>query len=414
MAEVRFEHVYKAYGENTPVIRDLNLQIVDHEFLVLVGPSGCGKSTALRMIAGLEEITSGDLLIGERRVNDVAPKDRDIAMVFQNYALYPHMSVYDNMAFSLKLHHASKTEIDARVDRAARMLGITDYLKRKPRELSGGQRQRVALGRALVREPKVFLLDEPLSNLDAKLRVQTRAEIARLHQATQTTFVYVTHDQVEAMTMGDRIAVMNAGVIQQLGTPQELYDHPANLFVAGFIGSPAMDFFEARLVKQSDGSATAVIGKGADEQQAVPLTGAAAEEAAGHALPGAGRPVIVGIRPEDFSLDGAGVAGAGRAASSAGAASGATAADASSPTMAGVVDVAEHLGNEQLVYLKLPGAYVPEQAETKGTVARIGPDVRINPGDRITLRLDTSKLHVFDAETQNRIPSLTTTAAATA
>jgi multiple sugar transport system ATP-binding protein len=427
MAEVRFEHVYKAYGENTPVIRDLNLQIYDHEFLVLVGPSGCGKSTALRMIAGLEEITSGDLSIGERRVNDVAPKDRDIAMVFQNYALYPHMSVYDNMAFSLKLHHASKQEIDERVDRAARMLGITDYLKRKPRELSGGQRQRVALGRALVREPKVFLLDEPLSNLDAKLRVQTRAEIARLHQATQTTFVYVTHDQVEAMTMGDRIAVMNAGVIQQLGTPQELYDHPANLFVAGFIGSPSMDFFEARLVKQADGSAAAVIGPststgtstspstgmgmdmdmgtgtgmGAEQPQAVPLTGAAAEEAAGHALAGAGRPVIVGIRPEDFALDGAGTGAA-------------SASDPSTPTMSGVVDVAEHLGNEQLVYLRLPGAYVPEQAETKGTVARIGPDVRITPGDRITLRLDTSKLHVFDADTKQRIPSLSTPATATA
>ncbi len=397
MADVRFEHVYKSYTEGTPVIRDLNLHVKDHEFLVLVGPSGCGKSTALRMIAGLEEITDGDLYIGDRRVNDVAPKDRDIAMVFQNYALYPHMSVYDNMAFSLKLHHVSKEEIADRVDKAARMLGITDYLKRKPRELSGGQRQRVALGRALVREPKVFLLDEPLSNLDAKLRVQTRAEIARLHQATHTTFVYVTHDQVEAMTMGDRIAVMSAGEIQQLGTPQELYDHPANLFVAGFIGSPAMDFFNARLVKQPDGSAVAIIGQGAETQK-VSLTGAAAEAAAGHATSGEGRPVIIGIRPEDFSLDGA--AGA------------ASATDASAPTMSGLVDVAEHLGNEQLVYLRLPGAYVPEQSETKGTVARIGPSVRVNPGDRITLRLDTSKIHVFDYDTQNRIPSLAAAASA--
>jgi multiple sugar transport system ATP-binding protein len=360
------------------------------------------------MIAGLEEISEGDLFIGTRRVNDIAPKDRDIAMVFQNYALYPHMSVYDNMAFSLKLHHATKAEISDRVDKAARMLGISDYLARKPRELSGGQRQRVALGRALVREPQVFLLDEPLSNLDAKLRVQTRAEIARLHQATQTTFVYVTHDQVEAMTMGDRIAVMNAGVIQQLGTPQELYDHPANLFVAGFIGSPSMDFFTARLVKQADGGAVATIGQGSETQR-LPLTGQAAEEATGHATAGEGRPVIIGIRPEDFALDSASAASA---ASANGAGSG---SDASSPTMTGVVDVAEHLGNEQLIYLRLAGAYVPEQAETKGTVARIGPDVHVTPGDRITLRLDTSKLHVFDAETRNRIPSLSpSTAAATA
>jgi multiple sugar transport system ATP-binding protein len=330
-------------------------------------------------------------------VNDVEPKDRDIAMVFQNYALYPHMTVYDNMAFSLKLRKASKAEIDDRVNKAARVLGITEYLKRKPRELSGGQRQRVALGRALVREPKVFLLDEPLSNLDAKLRVQTRAEIARLHQATQTTFVYVTHDQVEAMTMGDRIAVMNAGIIQQLGTPQELYEHPSNLFVAGFIGSPAMDFFEARLVKQPDGSAVAVIGQGSETQR-LPLRGQSAEEAAGHATPGEGRPVVVGIRPEDFALDGA--------------AGPASASDPSAPTMSGLVDVAEHLGNEQLVYLRLPGAYVPEQAETKGTVARIGPDARVSPGDRITLRLDTSKLHVFDADTKNRIPNVAVPATA--
>ncbi len=264
MAEVHFDHVYKTYGDTTSyVIRDLNLEIVDHEFLVLVGPSGCGKSTALRMIAGLEEISSGDLFIGGRRVNDVAPKDRDIAMVFQNYALYPHMSVFQNMAFSLKLKGMSRDEIDRRVQRAAAMLDIGAYLQRKPKQLSGGQRQRVALGRAIVREPQVFLMDEPLSNLDAKLRVQTRAEIARLHQQVPVTTVYVTHDQVEAMTMGDRIAVLNAGVIQQLGTPQELYDHPSNLFVAGFIGSPSMDFFNARLVRTGAG-AEVQIGEGAD------------------------------------------------------------------------------------------------------------------------------------------------------
>src|SRR5215469_4810763 len=252
MAEVRFDHVYKRYGDNTPVITDLNLEVLDREFLVLVGPSGCGKSTALRMIAGLEDISEGDLYIGDRRMNDVAPKDRDIAMVFQNYALYPHMNVFDNLAFSLKLRHMDKAEIDRRVRKAAEMLGIGPYLQRKPGQLSGGQRQRVALGRALVREPQVFLMDEPLSNLDAKLRVQTRAEIARLHQQVPVTTVYVTHDQIEAMTMGDRIAVLNAGVIQQLGTPQELYDSPANLFVAGFIEGLPMKPATKRLASLSD------------------------------------------------------------------------------------------------------------------------------------------------------------------
>jgi multiple sugar transport system ATP-binding protein len=377
MADVRFDHVYKSYNERVQVIRDLNLEINDHEFLVLVGPSGCGKSTALRMIAGLEEITDGDLFIGGRRVNDVAPKDRDIAMVFQNYALYPHMSVYDNMAFSLKLHHATKAEITDRVDKAARMLSITDYLARKPRELSGGQRQRVALGRALVREPKVFLLDEPLSNLDAKLRVQTRAEIARLHQATHTTFVYVTHDQVEAMTMGDRIAVMNAGVIQQLGTPQQLYDTPSNLFVAGFIGSPSMDFFNAKLTKSGDGGASLVIGEGTDTHT-LTLSGENAQ-LAGQAT-AEGRAVIAGVRPEDFSL----------------------ASDGASNTLTGTIDVVEHLGNEQLVYLRLPGAMVPEASETKGSTARIAPDVHVKIGDRITLAVDTRRLHVFDPATTNR------------
>jgi multiple sugar transport system ATP-binding protein len=379
MADVRFEHVYKSYGDNPPVITDLNLEIADHEFLVLVGPSGCGKSTALRMIAGLEDITQGNLYIGDRVVNDVAPKDRDIAMVFQNYALYPHMTVFDNMAFALTLRHTPKAEIQQSVERAAQMLGITPYLKRKPRELSGGQRQRVALGRALVRDPRVFLLDEPLSNLDAKLRVQTRAEISRLHLATGTTFIYVTHDQVEAMTMGDRIAVLNAGIIQQLGTPQELYDHPANLFVAGFIGSPSMDFFEVNLHRKGDGKAEIVVGKG-DDAQRLTLQGHAAEVATGQA-PGAGdtsdgRPLIVGIRPEDFSLDGA--------------------QSGDGATISGVVDVVENLGNEQLVYVRLPGAYVPEASETKGSTARLGAGARVSPGERISLRVDTSRLHFFD------------------
>ncbi len=246
MAGVIYEHVTKKFGD-VAAVNDLNLDIKDKEFLVLVGPSGCGKTTALRLLAGLEEVSSGDIKIGERVVNDVAPKDRDIAMVFQSYALYPHMSVYDNMAFGLRLRKTPKTEIDKRVKEAADILGIGELLQRKPKQLSGGQRQRVALGRAIVREPKVFLMDEPLSNLDAKLRVQTRAEISKLHQRLETTFIYVTHDQTEAMTMGTRIAVMKNGILQQLDTPQNLYDYPTNMFVAGFIGSPAMNFFDAKV-----------------------------------------------------------------------------------------------------------------------------------------------------------------------
>ncbi|HEU5438036.1 MAG TPA: sn-glycerol-3-phosphate ABC transporter ATP-binding protein UgpC [Ktedonobacterales bacterium] len=400
MADVRFEHVTKRYGQQAPVIMDLNLSVADHEFLVLVGPSGCGKSTALRMIAGLEEISEGDLYIGDRRVNDVAPKDRDIAMVFQNYALYPHMSVRDNMAFSLKLRHLPAAEVEARASKAAEMLGLGPYLSRKPRELSGGQRQRVALGRALVREPRVFLLDEPLSNLDAKLRVQTRAEIARLHLATRTTFVYVTHDQVEAMTMGDRIAVLNAGVIQQLGAPPQLYDTPANLFVAGFIGSPTMNFFNARLVRGGEGGAAASVvfsasGDAARSAPTVPLGGVLAQQLAGHAQAGEGRPVVVGIRPEHLGL-----------------------APADTPgTLAGTVDVVEHLGNEQLVYVKAPGAILPEAAakpleaaphdlESTGTpsvVVRIGAGTRVSPGDRVVLAFEADHLHVFDPATTNRL-----------
>ena len=251
MASVTFDHVWKKYGD-VVAVQDLNLAIEDQEFLVLVGPSGCGKTTALRCLAGLEEITEGQVLIGDQVVNDVAPKDRDIAMVFQSYALYPHMSVYDNMAFGLKLRKMPKDQIDARVQESAKILGIESLLKRKPKELSGGQRQRVAVGRAIVREPKVFLFDEPLSNLDAKLRVQTRAEISKLHKRLATTFIYVTHDQTEAMTMATRIAVMNKGKLQQLDTPQVLYDHPASLFVAGFIGSPALNFFNGKVTSEGD------------------------------------------------------------------------------------------------------------------------------------------------------------------
>jgi multiple sugar transport system ATP-binding protein len=380
MAEVRFEQVDKSYGGKAKVIEDLNLHIRDHEFLVLVGPSGCGKSTILRMIAGLEEITSGDLYIGERRVNDVAPKDRDIAMVFQNYALYPHMSVYENMAFALKLRHIKKEEIQQRVKRAAATLGIEEYLQRKPRELSGGQRQRVALGRALVREPQVFLLDEPLSNLDAKLRVQTRAEISRLHTQTGTTFVYVTHDQVEAMTMGDRIAVLNNGVIQQLGTPSELYNQPANLFVAGFIGSPAMNLFNARLLRGADG-AQVVIGDGA-EARTLRLAGTPADTIAGQATSD-GRSVIAGIRPEDLRL----------------------ASEGSENTLAGTAEVVEHLGNEQVVYLRAPGMVASKGTEgTDGAsvTARVSAGADLRPGAQVTLQPDLAHLHVFDPATGQR------------
>src|SRR6266480_2960341 len=257
MASVRFEHINKYFGK-VEVVHDINLTVNDHEFVVLVGPSGSGKSTILRMVAGLDEPSGGHLYIGDRVVNRVAPKDRNIAMVFQNYALYPHMDVSDNMAFSLKIHRVPKKERDKQVQQAARMLGLQAYLQRKPKELSGGQRQRVALGRAIVREPEVFLMDEPLSNLDAQLRVATRAEIIDLHQRIQTTVIYVTHDQTEAMTMGSRIAVLNAGIIQQLGAPQELYDHPSNLFVAAFIGSPSMNLFPGAKVV-SDGNKMRIV-----------------------------------------------------------------------------------------------------------------------------------------------------------
>src|SRR5512136_1819045 len=251
MASVKYDHVYKRYGE-VVAVNDLCIDIADKEFLVFVGPSGCGKTTSLRLLAGLEEISDGNIYIGDRLVNDVAPKDRDIAMVFQSYALYPHMTVYENMAFGLKLRKTPKAEIDRRVKEAAGILGIDKLLDRKPKQLSGGQRQRVAVGRAIVREPKVFLFDEPLSNLDAKLRVETRSEISKLHQRLGTTFIYVTHDQTEAMTMGTRIAVMKDGLLQQIDTPQALYDRPGNIFVAGFIGSPAMNFFDVKL-KSGDG-----------------------------------------------------------------------------------------------------------------------------------------------------------------
>ncbi len=391
MAEVRFEHVTKRYNEKATIISDLNLDIRNHEFLALVGPSGCGKSTALRMIAGLEEVTDGDLYIADRRVNDVAPKDRDIAMVFQNYALYPHMSVRDNMAFSLHLRRMSSADIERRVKQAASMLGLGDYLARRPRELSGGQRQRVALGRALVREPQVFLLDEPLSNLDAKLRVQTRAEIARLHRLTGTTFVYVTHDQVEAMTMGERIAVLNGGIVQQLGAPQELYDAPTNLFVAGFIGNPAMNFLAARLVAAGDGGATlALAGADGAAPCAVALSATLAQRVASQASSGAGRAVYVGIRPEHLR----------------------PAADGAPNTLGGVVELVEHLGAEQLLHITMPGVVVNEAQVAEAAqdapiaprvVARVAAESHFMPGDNITLAVDIDHLHIFDPATTQRL-----------
>ncbi len=280
--------------EGVVAVQQFSLEIQDKEFIVLVGPSGCGKSTTLRMVAGLEEITEGDLIIGDKRMNDVAPKDRDIAMVFQNYALYPHMTVYDNMAFSLKLKKVPKAEIDKKVREAAEILDITQYLNRKPKALSGGQRQRVAIGRAIVRDPAVFLMDEPLSNLDAKLRNQMRAEIIKLRQKIDTTFIYVTHDQTEAMTLGDRIVIMRDGFIQQIGTPQEVFEHPANLFVAGFIGSPQMNFFDAKLVKNGDTytveCAGAVVDLPADKQAALKANGVEAQD------------ITIGIRPDHIVL----------------------------------------------------------------------------------------------------------------
>ena len=291
MASISLNHIKKVYPGDIEVISDLNLQIKDKEFVVLVGPSGCGKSTTLRMIAGLEEISDGEMYIGDRKVNDVAPKDRDIAMVFQNYALYPHMTVYKNMAFALKLRKTPKDEIDRKVHEAAKVLDIEHLLNRKPKQLSGGQRQRVALGRAMVRDPAVFLLDEPLSNLDAKLRTQMRTEIIKLHQKLDTTFVYVTHDQTEAMTMGDRIVVMKGGEIQQADTPQTLYDHPCNLFVAGFIGSPQMNFMDAELGRDADGYKLTF----ADQSLHFAGSDALSEYV--------GKTVVFGIRPENLHAE---------------------------------------------------------------------------------------------------------------
>jgi multiple sugar transport system ATP-binding protein len=359
MATVTFEDVNKSYGD-FQAVKNLDLEIGDGEFMVLVGPSGCGKTTSLRMIAGLEEITTGTLKIGDRVVNDVPPKDRDIAMVFQSYALYPHMSVRENLAFGLKLRKVPKAEIDRRVNEAAETIQLQKLLDRKPKELSGGQRQRVALGRAIVREPAVFLMDEPLSNLDAKLRVQTRAEIARLHQRLKTTVVYVTHDQVEAMTMGSRIAVMNEGLLQQVGTPQTLYDTPINRFVAGFIGSPSMNFVEVHM--EGSGESARLVGPA---EWSIPLPTRYRDAA----TPKAGKTLVAGFRPEHLDI--------GEASSGVGA-------------FRARADVVEYLGNEELLHVN---------AADQDIVAIVGSEHRVRPGDIVNLVLPLDKLHLFDGET---------------
>ena len=356
MANVVFDHIKKQYGDQAPVIKDLSLRVEDKEFLVLVGPSGCGKSTALRMIAGLEEISDGFLSIGDRVVNDIPPKSRDIAMVFQNYALYPHMTCYENMAFALKLRKVHKDEIRKRVIEAAKSLEIEHLLERKPKALSGGQRQRVAIGRAIVREPKVFLMDEPLSNLDAKLRVSMRSEIKKLHQRLQTTFVYVTHDQTEAMTLGDRIAVMKGGDLQQLATPHEVYNRPANLFVATFIGSPQMNLLEGKMTVS--GTAATIEGQGF--RFVMPKHENFQDGA-----------VTLGIRPEHMAI-----------------------AEEEGPGLTGAVEVTEPMGFETYVYL--PGS--------KGAIiARVPEEKTPRIGQKVRFSVDPSKIHVFDSKTEARL-----------
>jgi multiple sugar transport system ATP-binding protein len=364
MAEVVLDKVTKVFGSNVIAVDEVSITIADREFVVLVGPSGCGKSTFLRMIAGLEEATSGDIFIDGKLVNNVAPKDRDIAMVFQNYALYPHMTAFDNMAFGLKLRKYPKEDIMARVTDAAQILGIEDLLDRRPKELSGGQRQRVAVGRAIVRKPKVFLFDEPLSNLDAMLRVQMRTEIEKLHNRLQTTMIYVTHDQIEAMTMGTRIVVLKDGFIQQVADPMTLYDAPVNRFVAGFIGSPAMNFADGKLVGNGDSAFDEGTFK-------VPLPADIASKVAAHK----GKDIIFGIRPSDLYSkppEGAGAAVSFKA----------------------TVEVVEPMGNEVFVYVttgKTPA------------VARLATRKEITPGSQIELFIDMRRIHFFDAGSEATI-----------
>lgn len=367
MAGVVLKNVFKVYQGGVTAVSDFNIDIEDKEFIILVGPSGCGKTTTLRMIAGLEEISSGELYIGDKLCNDVAPKDRDIAMVFQNYALYPHMTVFDNMAFGLKLRKTPKDEIKRRVHEAARILSIEHLLDRRPKALSGGQRQRVALGRAIVREPKVFLMDEPLSNLDAKLRVQMRTEISKLHLKLNTTFIYVTHDQTEALTMGTRIVVMKDGFVQQVDSPQKLYDEPCNMFVAGFMGSPQMNMANAIVEKQAD----KIYLKFGDSKLELPAAKASALEKQGYV----GREVVFGIRPEDIHDD-------------------ETSATIKSSELKANVELTERLGSETYLYVIINGV---------NFTARVSPKSKTQTGDNISVVFDMAHIHVFDKETEKAI-----------
>jgi len=392
MSEIVLDDVWKVFGDGTEAVRSFDLEIADGEFVVLVGPSGCGKTTVLRMVAGLESISKGEVAIGDRTVNDVPPKERDIAMVFQNYALYPHMSVFDNMAFGLKLQKVPKDEITTRVNDAAHILGLGELLDRKPAALSGGQRQRVAMGRAIVRHPKAFLMDEPLSNLDAKLRVQTRAEISKLQHDLGVTTIYVTHDQTEAMTMGDRVAVMRKGLLQQVDTPQTLYERPVNLFVAGFIGSPAMNLIEASLAA-SDGGMVVEVGG-----YTLPVPDEVLTERP-DLRAYADRKLVLGIRPEDME-------------------DAALLSDAPAERrISSTVDLREALGSDVVVHFTLDaspavtedvkelaadvGADAEPEAgsETASVVARLNPRTHVTHGDRIDLVVDTHRLHFFDVDT---------------
>jgi multiple sugar transport system ATP-binding protein len=374
MAKISLQGIYKIYPGDIVAVSDFNMEIADREFIVLVGPSGCGKSTTLRMIAGLEDISRGELFIGDRLVNDLPPKERDIAMVFQNYALYPHMNVFKNMAFALELRKTPKDEIEKRVREAARILEIEHLLQRKPKDLSGGQRQRVALGRAMVRNPAVFLLDEPLSNLDAKLRASMRAEISKLHKRLETTFIYVTHDQTEAMTMGDRIVVMKDGLIQQIDTPQRLYDSPRNAFVAGFIGSPQMNFLTGILRRDNSGCRIEIQ---SDELHMDPAMESDA------LAPYVDKSVLVGIRPEDLYDDEAHWVNPREQQSS-------TPAD-NRFAIDAEVEISEPMGSEVFLYLNYGGVSL---------TARVDPASKSRAGDFIRVLMDTCKIHLFDIETE--------------
>ena len=370
MAGLVLKNIYKKYPGGVVAVSDVNLEIRDKEFIVLVGPSGCGKSTTLRMIAGLEEISEGELYIGDKLVNDIAPKDRDIAMVFQNYALYPHMTVFDNMAFGLKLRKVPKDEIERKVNEAAKILDLTHLLDRKPKAMSGGQRQRVALGRAIVRSPKVFLLDEPLSNLDAKLRAQMRTEIAKIHKKLGTTFIYVTHDQTEAMTMGDRIVCMKDGFVQQIDTPQNLYENPANKFVAGFLGSPQMNFIDATL-KEEYGQYIVEFGKNTKYQIIVP------ESKVNEDLNAyVGKEITLGVRPESIHDEEMYLS------------------NASTGVIDANVEITEMMGAETYLYLLCEG--IP-------LTARVSPRSTAKSGDDIKVAIDPNRIHIFDKETEKTI-----------